>query len=257
MHLMRVFYTGAFRKPRELTWIVGLILLFTALLEGYMGYSLVDDLLSGWAWPSAMGGAVDPSDRRPGDAGDLRRAVSRRPSFESRLYIAHVLLVPVLLATLSRAPGAGDGAPPHPVSRERAPHPEADRGGAAVPRAGPAIAGADVLRRRPAVPARRAHPDQPDLAVGPFRAVAGHQRRAARLVPGLADRRAAPDAGVRRDRRALHRHSQSVLGRNPVPAGGAGRALAVPWAERRVTGDRGVHNLADRPRDAPGGPRSG
>ena len=47
MHLMRVFFTGAFRKPRELTWIVGLILLFTALLEGYLGYSLVDDLLSG------------------------------------------------------------------------------------------------------------------------------------------------------------------------------------------------------------------
>ena len=47
MHLMRVFFTGAFRKPRELTWIVGLVLLFTALLEGYMGYSLVDDLLSG------------------------------------------------------------------------------------------------------------------------------------------------------------------------------------------------------------------
>src|SRR6185437_7107573 len=36
MHLMRVFFTGAFRKPRELTWIVGLILLFTALLEGYL-----------------------------------------------------------------------------------------------------------------------------------------------------------------------------------------------------------------------------
>src|SRR5205085_12682309 len=47
IHLMRVFFTGAFRKPRELTWLIGLMLLFTSLLEGYLGYSLVDDLLSG------------------------------------------------------------------------------------------------------------------------------------------------------------------------------------------------------------------
>ncbi len=47
LHLMRVFFTGAYRKPRELTWLIGLVLLFTALLEGYLGYSLVDDLLSG------------------------------------------------------------------------------------------------------------------------------------------------------------------------------------------------------------------
>jgi quinol---cytochrome-c reductase cytochrome b subunit len=46
-HLMRVFFTGAFRKPPELTWLIGLLLLFTSLLEGYLGYSLVDDLLSG------------------------------------------------------------------------------------------------------------------------------------------------------------------------------------------------------------------
>src|SRR5213082_387431 len=45
LHLMRVFFTGAFRKPRELIWLVGLVMLFVALLEGYLGYSLVDDLL--------------------------------------------------------------------------------------------------------------------------------------------------------------------------------------------------------------------
>src|SRR5437588_420152 len=47
VHLMRVFFTGAFRKPRELTWLIGLLMLFVALLEGYLGYSIVDDLLSG------------------------------------------------------------------------------------------------------------------------------------------------------------------------------------------------------------------
>src|SRR2546421_10538376 len=47
VHLLRIFFTGAFRKPRDLTYLVGLAMLMLALLEGYLGYSLVDDLLSG------------------------------------------------------------------------------------------------------------------------------------------------------------------------------------------------------------------
>ncbi len=47
IHLMRVFFTGAFRKPREMNWLIGVILLVLALLEGFAGYSLPDDLLSG------------------------------------------------------------------------------------------------------------------------------------------------------------------------------------------------------------------
>src|SRR6185503_17508892 len=47
VHLIRVFFTGAFRKPRELTYLIGLAMLFLGLLEGYLGYSMVDDLLSG------------------------------------------------------------------------------------------------------------------------------------------------------------------------------------------------------------------
>src|SRR4051794_35798562 len=47
IHLVRVFFTGAFRKPRELTYVIGVLMLFTVLLEGYLGYSMVDDLLSG------------------------------------------------------------------------------------------------------------------------------------------------------------------------------------------------------------------
>ena len=58
LHLMRVFFTGAFRKPRELTWFLGLMLLFTALLEGYLGYSLVDDLLSGMGLAIGYGVAL-------------------------------------------------------------------------------------------------------------------------------------------------------------------------------------------------------
>src|SRR4029079_13742477 len=47
LHLLRVFFTGAYRKPRDLVYYVGILMLMTALLEGFLGYSLLDDLLSG------------------------------------------------------------------------------------------------------------------------------------------------------------------------------------------------------------------
>ncbi len=47
VHMMRVFFTGAFRKPRELNWLVGCVLLVLGIIEGFAGYSLPDDLLSG------------------------------------------------------------------------------------------------------------------------------------------------------------------------------------------------------------------
>jgi ubiquinol-cytochrome c reductase cytochrome b subunit len=47
VHMCRIFFTGAFRRPRELNWIVGLVLLILALGAGFTGYSLPDDLLSG------------------------------------------------------------------------------------------------------------------------------------------------------------------------------------------------------------------
>jgi ubiquinol-cytochrome c reductase cytochrome b subunit len=47
VHMFRVFFTGAFRKPRELNWVIGSILALLAIVEGFAGYSLPDDLLSG------------------------------------------------------------------------------------------------------------------------------------------------------------------------------------------------------------------
>jgi ubiquinol-cytochrome c reductase cytochrome b subunit len=47
LHMLRVFFTGAFRKPRELNWLIGFVLLILAMAEGFTGYSLPDDLLSG------------------------------------------------------------------------------------------------------------------------------------------------------------------------------------------------------------------
>ncbi|MCV2396454.1 ubiquinol-cytochrome c reductase cytochrome b subunit [Actinotalea sp. M2MS4P-6] len=46
-HMMRVFFTGAFRKPREINWLVGFTLMVLGLAAGFSGYSLPDDVLSG------------------------------------------------------------------------------------------------------------------------------------------------------------------------------------------------------------------
>ncbi|MHC3467177.1 cytochrome bc1 complex cytochrome b subunit [Streptomyces sp. 7R007] len=54
-HLLRVFLTGAFRRPRELNWVIGLTLFVLALAEGFAGYSLPDDLLSGTGLRIAQG----------------------------------------------------------------------------------------------------------------------------------------------------------------------------------------------------------
>nr|WP_233255456.1 ubiquinol-cytochrome c reductase cytochrome b subunit [Naasia lichenicola] len=47
LHMLRIYFTGAFRKPRELNWVIGFLLFVLAMGEGFTGYSLPDDLLSG------------------------------------------------------------------------------------------------------------------------------------------------------------------------------------------------------------------
>jgi ubiquinol-cytochrome c reductase cytochrome b subunit len=101
MHLLRIVYTGAFRKPRELNYLVGVLMLGLALVEGYAGYSLLDDLLSGMGlaigWSAVMsiplvGGALSTLIwDGPYPGGD---------AFLPRLFIAHVFIFPALLALL-------------------------------------------------------------------------------------------------------------------------------------------------------------
>ncbi|BCM65412.1 MULTISPECIES: cytochrome bc1 complex cytochrome b subunit [Streptomyces] len=55
LHLLRIFFTGAFRRPRELNWVIGLTLFVLSLAEGFAGYSLPDDLLSGTGLRIAQG----------------------------------------------------------------------------------------------------------------------------------------------------------------------------------------------------------
>src|SRR5256714_2150044 len=101
LHLLRIFFTGAFRKPRELTYLIGLSMLVLTLLEGYLGYSMVDDLLSGMGL--AIGYSVALS--VPVIGGNLALLLwggpfPGAPAFESRMYIAHVLIFPVLIGIL-------------------------------------------------------------------------------------------------------------------------------------------------------------
>jgi ubiquinol-cytochrome c reductase cytochrome b subunit len=100
LHMLRIYFTGAFRKPRELNWFIGFVLFVLALAEGFTGYSLPDDLLSGnglriidgmvkgipvvgvWISYLLFGGEF------PGTA------------IVSRLYSLHVMLLPALLIAM-------------------------------------------------------------------------------------------------------------------------------------------------------------
>ncbi len=99
-HIARIFFTAAYRRPREINWVIGLTLLILAIVNGYFGYSLPDDLLSGaglriayaillsvpvigpWLAFIALGGTV------PADA------------TTPHMYSLHIFLIPVLILTL-------------------------------------------------------------------------------------------------------------------------------------------------------------
>jgi ubiquinol-cytochrome c reductase cytochrome b subunit len=97
LHMLRVFFTGAFRKPREINWVVGFVLFVLGMAGGFTGYSLPDDLLSGNGLRIIDGmikglpviGAYTSSllfgGEFPGE------------TIVARLYGLHILLVPALI----------------------------------------------------------------------------------------------------------------------------------------------------------------
>ena len=101
LHLFRVFFTGAYRKPRGLIYAIGVTMLMLTLLEAYVGYSLVDDLLSGMGL--VIGYSVGLS--LPFVGANLMSWLFHGPfpgqaSFWPRMYVAHVFLFPVLIGSL-------------------------------------------------------------------------------------------------------------------------------------------------------------
>jgi ubiquinol-cytochrome c reductase cytochrome b subunit len=102
-HLFRVFFTGAFRKPRTLNWHIGTALLILAILEGFAGYSLPDDLLSGTGIRIAY--SVMESVPVVGSYAAYIVFGGNFPGvdFIPRLFIIHVLLVPGIIIALFSA----------------------------------------------------------------------------------------------------------------------------------------------------------
>jgi ubiquinol-cytochrome c reductase cytochrome b subunit len=104
VHMTRIFFTGAFRKPRELNWMIGVTLLILALTNGFIGYSLPDDLVSGTGLRIMFSIVLSIpivgsylaiflfGGNFPGDG-----------SIIPRLYIIHVLIVPLIILGLLAA----------------------------------------------------------------------------------------------------------------------------------------------------------
>jgi ubiquinol-cytochrome c reductase cytochrome b subunit len=253
LHLLRVFFTGAYRKPRELTYWLGVTMLIVALLEGYLGYSLVDDLLSGMGL--AIGYAVVLS--IPFIGANLGQLIwdgqfPGQHEFFARMYIFHVFLIPLAIAVLLGAHLALVALKHHTQFR-------------AEPR--------QSERKLVGLPT---YPGYAPRSLGLFAAVAG----VLFLLGGLVQinpvwlwgpyHTYASTNGAQPDwylgwliggLRLVPQWDFTIGSYTVVPNpfwGGAAFPLAVfgflylwPALERRMSGDAGYHNLLQRPRDAP------
>ncbi|MFF9126928.1 cytochrome bc complex cytochrome b subunit [Streptomyces sp. NPDC014889] len=99
-HLLRIFFTGAFRRPREINWVIGVTLFALSIAEGFAGYSLPDDLLSGTGLRIAQ--AIVLSLPVIGTYVSFFVFGGEYPGHEliSRLYSLHILLLPAVLIAL-------------------------------------------------------------------------------------------------------------------------------------------------------------
>jgi ubiquinol-cytochrome c reductase cytochrome b subunit len=101
-HMLRIFFTGAYRKPREVNWLIGIVMFTLALLEGLFGYSLPDDLLSGTGLRITEGVLLGIPIVGTYLSFFLFGGAFPGHDIIPRLYIIHVLLIPgILLALVS------------------------------------------------------------------------------------------------------------------------------------------------------------
>jgi ubiquinol-cytochrome c reductase cytochrome b subunit len=101
VHMCRVYFTGAFRRPRELNWIIGLNMLILAIFNGFLGYSLPDDLVSG----TGIRIAYSILESIPLVGPYLANFLFGGPfpgdgSIIPRFYVLHVLILPAVIAGL-------------------------------------------------------------------------------------------------------------------------------------------------------------
>lgn len=103
VHLGRVFFTGAFRRPRELNWIIGCLLLILSLFNGFAGYSLLDDQLSGTGLRITYSIALSVPVVGTWLVSLLFGGEFPGPDIIERLYVIHILLLPAAIAVLLTA----------------------------------------------------------------------------------------------------------------------------------------------------------
>jgi ubiquinol-cytochrome c reductase cytochrome b subunit len=100
IHVCRVFFTGAFRRPRELNWAVGVTLLVLSIANGFFGYSLLDDLLSGTG--VRVGYSIALSIPFAGTWLAFLFFGGEFPAvqFITRFFVLHILILPALIVGL-------------------------------------------------------------------------------------------------------------------------------------------------------------
>jgi ubiquinol-cytochrome c reductase cytochrome b subunit len=102
-HMLRIFFTGAYRKPRDVNWLIGITLFVLGMLEGLFGYSLPDDLLSGTGLRILEGVILGIPIVGTYISFFLFGGQFPGHLIIPRLYIIHVLLIPGLILGLVAA----------------------------------------------------------------------------------------------------------------------------------------------------------
>lgn len=100
LHQMRVFFTGAYRKPREINWMVGMCLLICTLMTGFTGYSLVYEQLSYWG--ATVGANI--TETVPLIGGFLKRIMLAGDGYNERtlprFFVLHTAILPGTMVAL-------------------------------------------------------------------------------------------------------------------------------------------------------------
>ena len=251
VHMLRIFFTGAFRKPREGNWVIGVTLFLLAIVEGFAGYSLPDDLLSGTGMRIAQG--IMLSSPVVGTYVAMFAFGGEFPGEEiiGRLYSLHILLLPGLLLALvtvhlilvfylKHTQWAGPGKTNrNVVGKPMVPHFATSSSGLFFMVFGVLVGMGGLAQINPVWVYGPYRPDQVSTGAQPDWYV-GFLEGALRLIP--------PWETVV----AGHTLMWNVL----LPAVVLPVALfavlyAYPFFEAWVTGDRRERHLCDRPRDRP------
>ncbi|WP_083976042.1 cytochrome bc1 complex cytochrome b subunit [Kitasatospora azatica] len=250
-HMLRIFFTGAYRRPREINWLLGLTLFQLALVEGFAGYSLPDDLLSGTGLRTAQGFML--AIPLVGSYLAFFAFGGEWPGQDiiPRLYSTHVLLLPglllglvtahlILVFYLKHTQWAGPGrSGRNVVGQPFFPHFVAKTGGLAAMVFGLMALLSAVAQINPIWTYGPYRPDQDSTDAQPDWYM-GFLEGALRLMPGVETRA----------------WGHTIAWNPLVPAVLFPLVLfmllyAYPFVEQWITGDRGEHHLCDRPRNRP------